>query len=232
MLFNIDENTVISVLCDFSSGVAVESLKDYLSIQTFKSYELVITSEGYDAAKSGQSKNKLLWNMSGNLFVFASSIDTTDRHFISNLVERFLLNRKIGLIVGVDRDVVLEPYIQKPLSKSLMLEFIERSLLESKSFGSSAFTIVAGYKSVTKPAGWYKDSLTSYEDFNLVYRTLTKNDVQIAINPVEIKNSTTNIKELELCLEKALFIESGEPLRRQCKRLKKLAKKLRGVHGS
>lgn len=232
MLFNIDENTVISVLCDFSSGLAVETLKDYLSTQTFKNYELVIISEGYDATKAGQSKNELLWNMGGNLFVFASAIDTSDKHFISNLVERFLFNRKVGLIVGIDRDLVPESYALKPLSKSLMLEFIERSLMGSESFTSNAFTIVAGYKSVTKPAGWYKSSLTSYEDFNLVYRTLTKNDVNIAINATQINTGATNKKELVVCLEKALFVEDDELLSRKCKRLITLAKKLRGVHGS
>ncbi|MFT5731044.1 MAG: hypothetical protein ACI8PB_005237 [Desulforhopalus sp.] len=228
MLFNIDENTTISILCDLSTDVSIEEVHKYLEHQSFKKYQLIILQEGYNPSCAGKSKNSLLWSMDGNLFVFASSIDLRDPLFISNIVSNFYTNRELALVLSIDKEIATNVNTNSFLTRQSVLELMEAAVQAETTLNSQSFRVIAGYKSVTKPSGWYKDQLSVYEDLNLVYRILIKANVRIDISPTQNSNKNRRVCKHELihCIDKILYIESDNALIAKCKRLRKLSKEI------
>ena len=215
------------MLCDLSDYASIECVEKYLEHQPFKNYQFIVLPEGYNSACAGQRKNLLLWQMTGNLFVFASSIDQKNNSFLSNIVSQFYINRDLALVVDLDKAFSLKGYSNEFLSRQFVLDFMEAAIQVEGTLNPQNFRVLSGYKSVIKPAGWYKKQLGFYEDLNLVYRVLIKTNVRIDGRAVELSNTSKQSckQELTQCIDKMLYIERDNALRIKCKMLRKLSVK-------
>ena len=166
--------------------------------------------------------------MTGNLFIFASFIDQSNINFLSDLFNRFLTSRTLGLLVGFNNRVLGDLPTNQIINKQVILDGIYNSIKTKFALTESTFRIMAGYKSVIKPARWYKDELVNYGDINLVYRVLDKHNIYVEgkVTEEDRAKQHTNKVELQECLKRIINVENNKELQKLSKQLLKECKKI------
>lgn len=206
---------------DISSSDFDGKFEEYLINQSYDNCKLVKLANGFEKSKSGKCKNELIWDMPDNFFIFASAIDINDLYEIENIVNCFLNNRNIALTVRLDSVNNKKMDDEKTLTRQGILDFLSQNLQQKIIIQASSFKLLAGYKSVLKSANWYKNQFCYYEDLNLIYRILVKNDIEIKIINKDINVINIGIKSSELieCIRRFELIEPDKTLRSICNQL-------------